>query len=105
MPWRVVQFLQFLSLLLLAAALLLIGFRQPVSLQLSGLRLALPYALLLSLGAGIVWGALLVLPLTWRAQRERRRARERAATLERTLNATLQARLAESSAPAVREST
>lgn len=98
MPWRVVQYLQFVALVGLVTGLLVLGFGQPVAVQLFGLRLALGPVLLLCLLCGIAWGALLLLPVALRARVRAQRERERAATLERALSATLQARLAESNA-------
>lgn len=100
MGWRLLQFLQVLSLLALLAWGVLTGLGQPLSVPVGGVRLPLWLLLPLALLLGAAWGGLLMAPtLLWLRERQRRE-RDRARALERTLNATLQARLAESAAGA-----
>lgn len=95
MWWRVLQFFQVLSLLLLLAWAVLTGLEQPLSVSLGGVWVPLWLLLPLFFCLGAMWGGLLVAPtLLWLRARQRRE-RERARALERTLTATLQARLAE----------
>ncbi|GAA5532177.1 hypothetical protein [Deinococcus aluminii] len=102
---RLVQFVQVLLLLALAAYLLLVALENPARVRLplplgrGELVVPMGEAVALFMGLGAAYAALLLLPPLWAAGLRRRRAARERARLEGRLTAALQARLGTPPAP------